>query len=57
MQNVVPVELIVGTAGVFRVTVTGAETAVQPALFVTVTVNVPLLVALTLCVVALFDHK
>ena len=30
---------------------------VHPLPFVTVTVNVPLLVALTLCVVALFDHK
>lgn len=52
-----PAELIVGTAGVFLVTVMGAETAVHPKLFVTVTVKVPELVTATFCTVALFDHK
>ena len=48
---------MVGIAGVFLVTVIGAEAAEQPELFVTVTVNVPELVTLMFCVVAPDDHK
>ena len=57
MQKVVPAELIVGTVGVFLVTVIGADTAEQPELFVTVTVNVPELLAEILWLVDAFDHK
>lgn len=57
LQKVVPAELIVGVEGVFRVTDIGSETALQPELFVTVTVNVPELAALIVCVVAPDDHK
>ena len=52
-----PTELIVGIAGVFLVTVIGAEAAEQPEPFVTETVNVPEFVTFTLCVVAPDDHK
>ena len=48
---------MVGTTGVYLVTVIGAETAEHPPTYVTVTVKVPELTAFTLCVVALFDHK
>ena len=58
LQKVVADELITGTAAVFFVTVIGADTAEHPELLVTVTVNVPLLEAVTLCVVAPpDDHK
>ena len=57
LQNVVPAELIIGITGVFLVTVIGVETAEQPELFVTVTVNVPELLTVIFCVVALVDHK
>ena len=56
LQNVVPAELIVGIAGVFLVIVSGAETAEHPSMFVTVTVNVPELLALVLCVVSPVDQ-